>query len=69
MSAKITGQVWDLQLPRMEAQILFAMADHAHHEGGHVFPSQALIAWKTGYSIRQIRRVQENLKQPKNPDS
>jgi hypothetical protein len=65
MSAKITGQVWELQIPRMETLILIAMADHADHEGRHVFPSQALISWKTGYSIRQIRRVQESLKQRK----
>ena len=31
----------------METLILLAMADHADHEGGHVFPSQALISWKT----------------------
>jgi hypothetical protein len=65
MSAKITGQVWDLDIPRMDAWILFAMADHAQHDGTHVFPSQALIAWKTGYSIRQVRRVQDSLKHRK----
>ncbi len=65
MSARITGQVWDLQLTRMERLILLAMADHADHEGCHVFPSQALIAWKTGYSKRQVQRVQDNLKQRK----
>jgi hypothetical protein len=65
VSGKIAGQVWDLDLPHAEAWVLMAMADHAQHDGTHVFPSQTLIAWKTGYSIRQVRRVQDNLKRRK----
>jgi hypothetical protein len=62
MSGKITGQVWDLDLPHAEAWVLMSMADHAEHDGSNVFPSQPLIAWKTGYSVRQVRRIQDRLK-------
>lgn len=57
MSAKIMGAVWDLDLPHAEAFVLLAMADHADHDGGSVRPSFGLIAWKTGYSERQVRRI------------
>jgi len=62
MSGKISGQVWDLDLPHAEAWVLMSMADHAEHDGSNVFPSQPLIAWKTGYSVRQVRRIQDRLK-------
>jgi hypothetical protein len=33
------------------------MADHADHEGQNIYPSTDLIAWKTGYSFRQVQRM------------
>lgn len=57
MSWKISGACWDLDLPANKLLVLLAMADHADHEGNNVFPSMALIAWKTGYSERQVRRI------------
>src|SRR5690348_4316202 len=57
MSVKIMGQVWELDLMHSELLILLALADHADHDGGHVFPSMGLVAWKTGYEERQVRRV------------
>lgn len=61
MSVKIMGQVWDLDLPHNKLIVLLAMADHADHQGSNVYPSQGLIAWKTGYSIRTIRRIIKSL--------
>lgn len=61
MSVKVMGKVWDLDLPHNKLIVLLAMADHADHEGNNVFPSQGLIAWKTGYSIDQVRRIQRAL--------
>lgn len=61
MSGKITGGVWDLDLPRNKALVLLAMADHADHLGGNVYPSFGLIAWKTGYSYRQVLRIVKDL--------
>lgn len=57
MSAKASGRVWDLDLPHNKRLVLLAMADHADHEGRNIYPSTDLIAWKTGYSSRQVQRV------------
>jgi DnaD/phage-associated family protein len=61
MSGKIMGSVWDLDLPRNKAFVLLAMADHADHTGRNVYPSFGLIAWKTGYSYRQVLRIVKEL--------
>lgn len=55
------GEVWGLTLPREQKYVLIALADHADHEGNHVYPSVGLVAWKTDYSERQIRRILEEL--------
>lgn len=57
MSWKISGQVWEIELPANKLIVLLAMADHADHEGNNVYPSVGLIAWKTGYSERQAQRI------------
>lgn len=61
MSGKIMGKVWDLELPHNQLLVLLALADHADHEGNNVFPSLGLVAWKTGYSEQQVRRVMRDL--------
>ena len=61
MSGKIMGKVWDLDLPHNQLLILLALADHADHEGNNVYPSLGLVAWKTGYSEQQVRRVMRDL--------
>jgi hypothetical protein len=65
MSGKIMGQVWDLDLPHNKLIVLLAMTDHADHEGNNIFPSMELIAWKTGYSERQVRRIVQSLEKDK----
>ncbi len=61
MSVKIMGLVWDADLPKDMKYLLLAYADHADHEGGSIFPSVALISWKTGYSERQVQRITKQL--------
>ena len=61
MSAKLMGQVWDLDLPHNLQLVLLSLADHAQHDGTGVFPGVKLTAYKTGYSIRQVRRVLRQL--------
>lgn len=61
MSAKLMGQVYDLDLPHNKAWVLMAMVDHADHIGRNIFPSLSLIAWKTGYSLKQVRRIVKDL--------
>ena len=55
------GGVWELDLDAPKKLVLLAMADHADHEGRHVRPSLPLIAWKTGYSPRQVQRIVHEL--------
>ncbi len=39
-----------------------SLADHADHEGKSIFPSVALIEWKTGYKRRQVQRILRDLR-------
>ena len=57
MSVKIMSQVWELDIDHSELIVLLAMADHADDDGQNCYPSNAYLAWKTGYSDRQVRRV------------
>lgn len=43
--------------------IVVALADHASHDGGSVFPSVALLARKTEYSERTVQRTLRDLEQ------
>lgn len=61
MSAKTTGQIWDLDLSVPWRMVLLAMADHADHNGEHMRASQAFIAWKTGYSSRNVARIIQDM--------
>lgn len=61
MSVQQMALVWGLQLPHNQAWVLMALADHADHEGGSVHPSIEMIAWKTGYSERQVHRIVASL--------
>ncbi|MGA9768179.1 MAG: DnaA N-terminal domain-containing protein [Blastocatellia bacterium] len=61
MSVKWTGKVWDLDLPHGEAWVLMAMVDHADHQGKNIFPGVGLLAWKTGYSDKQVMRLIDKL--------
>jgi hypothetical protein len=57
MSVKAIARIWELDLPHSEAWVLMAFADHADHEGRNIYPGIGLIAWKTGYSPRQVQRI------------
>src|SRR5687767_14274350 len=57
MSGKAIGRIWEMDLPHAEAWVLMALADHADHEGRNIYPGMGLVAWKTGYSRRQVQRI------------
>lgn len=61
MSGKVSGQVWECDLPRPEKYVLLALADHADHDGEGVKPGIELVAWKTQYDIRQVQRLVRSL--------
>jgi len=57
------GIVWDCDLPQNHKLVLLAYADHADHDGGSIFPSINLIAYKTGYSERSVQRITRELEE------
>jgi hypothetical protein len=61
MSAKLTGAVWELDLPRPQKFVLLCLADHAKDDGSDVYPSLARIRYKTGYSETQVRDLMQAL--------
>lgn len=63
MSIKLMARVWDLALDQGSAWVLMALADCADDEGDHCFPSVPWLAWKTGYSERQVRRILRRLEE------
>lgn len=65
MSAKITGMVFDrYPVGGGEMLLALALADHAHDDGTHIFPSVAHLAAKTRQSERsvqyQLRSMEES---------
>ena len=50
-----------MDLPHQDMLVLLAMADDADHNGQNIFPGLRLVAWKTGYSLRQVRRIVRDL--------
>jgi hypothetical protein len=56
------GEVWDLDLPFNKAWVLMALADHADHSGCNIYPSVGLVAYKTGYDVRSVRRIIADLR-------
>ena len=63
MSAKAVAQVWEMDLPHNWQSVLLALADHADHEGRNAHPGLPLLAWKSGYSTRQVRRILADLEE------
>lgn len=63
MSVKQMAVAWELDIPREQKYVLLAYADHADHDGSNVRPSLDRIAWKTGYSKDQVRRISRKLVQ------
>lgn len=61
MSAKTTGLIWDLELAVPHRMVLLAMVDHADHNGEHMRAPATFIAWKTGYHIRSVYRIIQDM--------
>lgn len=61
MSIKLMSLVWEKALSHSEQSILLAMADYADDDGRNCYPSYERLAWKTGYSTRQVTRIIKEL--------
>lgn len=57
------GEVWTLDLPRSERDVLLALADHAHDDGTSVKPGVPYLTWKTDLArstvISALRSLEE----------
>jgi len=62
VSVKMMARAWELDLPQNEKFIRLAFADHADDDG-LAYPSIGRIAWKSGYSIRQVQTIVGELKE------
>ncbi|MDX1461329.1 MAG: helix-turn-helix domain-containing protein [Xanthomonadales bacterium] len=62
MSIKLMSQVWELDLPQNEKIVLLCFADFAD-DSGRCWPSIRRVAWKTGYSPRNMKRIVNALRQ------
>lgn len=56
------AEVWGLNLKHNEQLILLALADHGDDDGANIWPSLAHLAWKTGYSRRQVKTIMSDLR-------
>src|SRR6185437_10994767 len=61
MSALLMGLVWGIQLDHQEQAVMLALADHAQDDGTQIFPSVDRLAWKTGYTRRNVQYVLRRL--------
>ena len=62
MSVKQMALVWEHEFDHAEQSVMLALADHAHDDGTGIRPSMARVAWKTGYSERQVKRIVKRLR-------
>jgi hypothetical protein len=63
MSVYAMSVVWKSELDKAKKLILLAYADFADDDGGSIFPSIRRIAWKTGYTRRQVQRITRDLEE------
>lgn len=57
MSVRLMGLVWEREMSHAQQAVLLALADHGQDDGTRIYPSYARLAWKSGYSRRQVKRL------------
>jgi hypothetical protein len=55
-------KVWEHEFDHPEQSVMLALSDHSNDEGGDMWPSVDRLAWKTGYSRRNIQLIMGRLK-------
>jgi hypothetical protein len=61
MSVKFPGKIWEMNLSFSQKLVLPALADHADHDGNNAYPGLDILAAKTRYSLRNVRRILTSL--------
>lgn len=62
MSITLMSRVWECDLPANLTLVLLAMADIARDDGSRCYPSVGFLAWKCGYSRRQVQNIIKELR-------
>lgn len=63
MSDRLTWLVYASDLPKNEKAIAAAYANDADDFGRHIELSADYVSWKTGYSVRSVRRITGDLQE------
>lgn len=63
MSAKLLGEVWELELPGHLQPVLLALADHAKPDGTDCYPSIGRVVWMLGKDRRTVQRAFRELEE------
>ena len=63
MSIKQMTRVWEHEFTHPQQSVMLALADHAHDDGTSIRPGLERVAWKTGYSLRQTKRIISSLRE------
>lgn len=61
MSVRVMAEVLELDLPKPEKFLALALANFADDAGGNVYPSVARLAYITGDTTRNVRRLLRRL--------
>ncbi len=62
MSITLMSRVWECDLAPNLTFVLLAMADIARDDGSRCYPSVGFLAWKCGYSRRQVQNIIKELR-------
>jgi len=63
MSVEQSAKAWKLNIQGSLKLVLLSLADHADSHGRHVFPSQEFTSQRCGISVRQVRRLLNQLEE------
>jgi hypothetical protein len=63
LSAKLLGEVWELELAGHLQPVLLALADHAKPDGSDCYPSVGRVAWMLGKDRRTVQRAFRELEE------
>jgi hypothetical protein len=62
VSIRVIQDVWERELEHREQSVLLVFADHANDDGSGARPGLPRVAWKTNYSLRQVKRIVGDLR-------
>lgn len=59
---RLLSQVWEKEIRGPARDVLMVYCDYANDDGRVAWPTLESVAWKAGYSIRQVQRIVKQLR-------